>query len=91
MKKNDFINEFAVNAGISKKDAREFMDVIQNLIYSHMIDEDGVKPFDGITIGRSWTNDRMGRNPQTGEPMLVPGHYKPIAKFGKVVKESVNK
>ena len=91
MKKNEFIDKFAVDAGISKKDAREFLDVIQNIIYAHVTDDDGVKPFDGITLGRSWTNDKMGRNPQTGEAMLVPGHYKPVAKFGKLAKESVNK
>ena len=33
---------------------------------------------------------RVGRNPKTGEPVRVPGTYKPHFKAGKVLREGVN-
>ena len=34
--------------------------------------------------------ERTGRNPQTGESLIIPAHIEPKCKFGKDVKEAVN-
>jgi len=91
MKKDEFITEFATKSNMAKKDAKVALDALQQIVYTHMNDDGGIKLFDGVTLARSWMNERVYKNPQTGEPVTVPGHYKPVVKFGKLAKDSVNK
>ena len=89
MTRVEFIKEFASTSGISQAKAREYADNIASIIVAHMSDDNGVKPFEGMVFEKSYTNPRIGRNPQTGEPMEIAGHFTPKVRFGKAVKEAI--
>ena len=90
MKKTDFIKEFAKNAKLTQKDAREIAQVMGDMIIEHMRDEDGVTPFTGIKFVSVHKEAKTVRNPRNGEMVDVPAKYAPRAKFGKIVKYTIN-
>ena len=89
MNRTEFCKEYAKAAGINQKDAKKVIEQIGEIIVAHMSDENGVTPFDGITLKRTWSAPRVGRNPQTGESVNISGKWQPKAKFGKAVKEAI--
>ena len=92
MKKSELINELAARSEFGKGKCEELLNILQDIVYDHIADDDGgIKLFTGIALSRTQVKERSYRNPQTGEMMIVPGHYKPIAKFGKLAKDTVNK
>lgn len=90
MKKIDFIKEFAEKAGLTQKDTREVLKVLQDVCYSHLKDEDGVQIFDGLKLTAVHKDAKTARNPKTGETINVPAKWSPRAKFGKAAKEAAN-
>ena len=92
MKKNELISELAARSELGKGKCEELLNILQDIVYDHIADDDGgIKLFTGITLSRTQVKERNCRNPHTGETIIVPGHYKPVAKFGKLAKDTVNK
>lgn len=91
MKKVDFIKTFAEKARLSQKDAKEILEIAGAEIVEHMHDEDGVSPFAGMKFTCTYVEERQGRNPKTGETIVIPGRYQPKVKFGTPVKDALNK
>jgi len=89
MKKSDFVRAVATKAEFSQKDVRELLSVIGDVIIEAMKDDEGVKPFEGFTFSTRHRDARKGRNPQTGEEIMIAAKDVPVCKFGKVVKEAV--
>lgn len=89
MKRSDFIKEVAERTELSQKKVKDFLDVVGDVIVDRMADEDGVKPFIGITFSTRYREERKGHNPQTGEEIMIASKNIPICKFGKAVKEAV--
>lgn len=69
---------------------KEIVDVLQEVIYEGVKDEDGIKVIDGLKITRTLVEEKEGRNPQTGESLIIPAHYRVSAKFGKAFKDAAN-
>lgn len=69
---------------------KEIVDVLQDVIYEGIRDEEGVKVIDGLKLTRTFVEAKEGRNPQTGDSLIVPEHYRLSAKFGKAFKEAAN-
>lgn len=86
----EFIREVAEKAGLSQKDTREVLEIIGNVIVAHMKDEDGVTPFAGMKFSCVHKDERAGRNPRTGEALVIPSRFQPRVKFGVAVKNVVN-
>lgn len=89
MKKVDFIREVAAKGNFTQADTKEFLSALQSVVYEHIKDADGVRIIDGVTLCTVERNPRMGRNPQTGEVISIPGKVVPKCKFGKSIKEVV--
>ena len=91
MNYTNVIKEFARESNISQKDARMLLGVLEEIVLKHAREEGGVKLFSsGLTIGAKYSEQRNGRNPSTGESMIIPAKYRPVARFGKAFKEAVN-
>jgi len=90
MNRAEFISETAAKTGMTKKDTKEVLDLIMEVIVDHMKDEDGVTPWQGIKFTADYKEARTARNPRTGEAVKVPAKYAPKVKFGKAVKEAIN-
>ena len=90
MTKSEFIKEYAKRNNITQKLSKEYIETLQDILFEHINDEDGIKIVDGLTLMRSYRDGRHGRNPKTGETIEIEGKYIPRAKFGKLMKEAVN-
>lgn len=92
MKKGDFIEAVFEAADLdSKKDAKEVVDVVFDLITKTLAkgEEVGITGFGTFRV--SHRAARVGVNPQTGEKLQIPATTVPKFKAGKGLKEAVKK
>ena len=90
MKKLDFVKLCAAKCNLSQKDMKEVLVGVGEAIVEAMKTEDGVTPFAGMKFYTVHKDARTGRNPQNGEPLVIPAKEAPKVKFGASVKEAVN-
>jgi nucleoid DNA-binding protein len=72
----DFLDLLTQKSGASRNRADQFMRTLINILRAGL-DRDGHVTVRGL--GRfelRWQNERMGRNPQTGETIEIAAHYK---------------
>jgi DNA-binding protein HU-beta len=87
MTRLEFIKEFAETGNMTQKMARETLEVLQDVVFSHVAKGDDVKLFEGVVFTSADRSPRSGRNPQTGETIVIPARRVPKVKFGKAVKD----
>ena len=86
MNKADLVAAMAEKAGVSKKDAEAFTDVVaEELKKGEKIQLVGFGTFEV-----SERAARTGRNPQTGAEMTIAASKAPKFKAGKALKDSLN-
>ena len=85
MKKGDIIDHLANKVGTTKKVANQFLDELVNLSYKEAKKDFTIPGLGKLTIVSR--KKRVGRNPATGESMLIPA--KKVLKF-KVSKIAQN-
>nr|WP_041608165.1 HU family DNA-binding protein [Halobacteroides halobius] len=98
MTKNDLVDQIAEKTGITKKDTKETVNtmlevVTENLRNEAKKDAEERSKIQFIGFGSFEVRDRSartGRNPQTGEEMEIPARTVPAFKAGKSLKETVN-
>lgn len=84
---SDFIREVAECSGCTMKSVRAVMDGIQKALVSHIEAGDSVKILPFMTIDVVDRAQRVGRNPRTGEKMVIPECKTLKAKFSASIKE----
>jgi len=90
MNRTEFTKEFATAAELTIKDTKEILKIMENIILTHIKDEDGVTPMKGMKFYSVHRDERVIRNPQTGEPLNVSEKNLPKVRFGKNVKDALN-
>ena len=89
MTKSQFVAKLADQTEMSKKQVDGFLNDMVNLITTAVKKGDTVKiPNLGAWKKRK-TSARMGRNPQTGEPIKIPARTKVRFTVAKSFKEAV--
>jgi DNA-binding protein HU-beta len=89
MTKSQFVAKLAENSGIPKKQADTVLTKMVDMIIGSVKKGDVVKiPNLGAWRKRK-TSARMGRNPQTGEPIKIPARVKVRFSVAKSFKEAV--
>ena len=89
MNKTDLVNEVATKAGMTKKDAERVINAFFAVVQDALKGGDKVQL---IGFGTFETRDRKarkGRNPQTGEEIMIPARSVPVFRAGKSFKDSV--
>lgn len=89
MTKLELIKVLATETNKSQREAREFLDALQNIVYANMPNED-VKVFDGVIFTTGERKSRNGVNPHSGEAIVIPAKRVPKVRFGKLAKEAVS-
>lgn len=95
MKKIDFVRKIVekynntFEDGISQAKAKAFLEVLNDVVFENILDEDGVPILDSLKLTTMIKGPRTARNPKTGEAISVPQKRVPKAKFGKAFKEAV--
>ena len=88
MNKKEFITAVAGKTGITKKDATIVLEAFMDTIKEAMSNDEKVH-FTGFgTFEVVERAAREGRNPQTGETMIIPARKTPKFKAGKSLKEA---
>ena len=89
MTKSQLLQKLADAAGISKKQADAMLEGLVNLTVGSVRKGDPVKIQGLGTFLKVQTKARMGRNPQTGEPIKIPARKKVRFSVAKTFKEAV--
>ncbi len=89
MTKTELVNALAKKADLEKKQAKAFLEALTEIV-SAEIKRGGAVPLSGLGKFKVQKRKaRMGRNPQTGEPIKIPA--KKVVKFtvAKALKDLI--
>ena len=89
MTKAQFVAKLAEGSALSKKQADTVLNEMVNMIISTVKKGEPVKIPNLGTWKKRKTSARMGRNPQTGEPIKIPARTKVRFTVAKSFKEAV--
>ena len=91
MNKTELIVAMADQAGISKKDAEKALKAFTDVVADELKKGGKVQLVGFGTFEVSERAAREGRNPQTGESIMIAASKTPKFKAGKALKDLVNK
>lgn len=89
--KRDICESMAVELGLTKKGAKEAVDYVFRKISEYMSEGEKVRIDDFGNFEVRERAERKGRNPQTGEAIVIEAKKSPAFKAGKGLKDKVNK
>ena len=90
MNKQELIENIAASADITKAAAGRALDSVIDSITGSLKQGDSVVLVGFGTFATKHRAARIGRNPQTGEPIQIKAARVPSFKAGKALKDSVN-
>ena len=90
MNKVELTKSVATRTGVTQKDAAVYVDAVIESIKDGMIEDGKVQIVGFGTFDVKSRGERQGKNPKTGEPLVIPASKTPHFKAGKNFKERVN-
>ena len=91
MNKTELIAKMAAKSDLTKKDAEKALKAFEESVTEELADGGKVQLVGFGTFDVADRKARVGRNPQTGDPMDIPASKAPRFKIGKALKDAVNK
>ena len=91
MNKTEFINAVAVEAGLSKKDAKGAVDAVLEVITEALVKKDSVSFIGFGTFATAERAARVAKVPGTDKTVNVPATTVAKFKVGKSLKEVVSR
>ncbi len=91
MNKTELVAAMAAKADISKKDAEAALKAFTDVVGEQLQKGKKIQLVGFGTFEVSKRAKRTGRNPRTGEEMVIPASKTPKFKPGKALKDIVNK
>jgi len=89
MTKSQLVERLAKAGGVTKKQAQALMEGLVTTIVGSVKKGEPVKIPDLGTFKKAQSKARVGRNPQTGEPVNIPARKKVRFSVAKSFKEQV--
>lgn len=89
MNKTELIAAVAERAELSKRDAESAVSAAIDVITEALRQEEKVQLVGFGSFEVKLKAERMGRNPQTKEPIPIPASKAPVFKAGKALKDAV--
>ncbi|QSX24197.1 HU family DNA-binding protein [Priestia megaterium] len=89
MKKAELIEAVASKSELTKQDAKKAVEALFETISTTLVKGEKVQLVGFGTFEVRERAERTGRNPQTGEEMMIPATKVPAFKAGKELKEAV--
>lgn len=90
MNKTELVSAIADKAEISKKDAEAALKAFTDVVAEELKKGEKIQLVGFGTFEISERAARTGRNPQTGEEMMIPASKSPKFKAGKSLKDLMN-
>ena len=91
MTKSDLITTVAGSTGLTKKDTEKVVSGFLAAVTNALVSGDKVQIVGFGTFEVRDRKEREGRNPSTGELMIIPASRVPAFKAGKALKDAVAK
>lgn len=91
MNKPELVNSIAEKVNTTKKQAEDMVSALFDTIMDALAKGDKVVISGFGTFEVHERANRVGRNPQTGEEMLIDGSKAPVFKSAKVFKDFINR
>lgn len=91
MNKTELITAVADKTELSKKDAENAVNAMIDTIMDAVALEDKVQIVGFGTFECRTRSEKLGKNPRTGEDMVIPASKVPAFKAGKAFKDATNK
>lgn len=88
--KQDLVSEVAKITGLTKKDAGLAVNTTFEVISDYLEKGETVRLIGYGNFEVRKRAERKGRNPQTGEEIIIPASKTPAFKAGKALKERLN-
>ncbi|CCQ11770.1 putative DNA-binding protein HU-alpha [Pseudoalteromonas luteoviolacea B = ATCC 29581] len=89
MNKKQLIDDMAELADLTKVDTTNALNSLLNLITKRLSEGDPITLHNLGTLSLSYHPAKVGRNPQTGEKMMIEGKNKIAFKAAKGLKETL--
>lgn len=90
MNKTELVSAVAEKAELSKKDTEKAIKAFTDVVAEELKKGEKIQLVGFGTFEVSERAARTGRNPQSGEEMLIPASKAPKFKAGKALKELIN-
>ena len=90
MNKVELVKNVAEKTGVTQKDCTGIVDAVFESIRDGMVSDGRVQIVGFGTFEVKERAERMGRNPQTNQEILIPACKTPKFKAGTALKEAVN-
>ena len=90
MNRQELISVMSERAEISKKDADAALKAFTDVVAEELKKSGKVQIVGFGTFEVTERAERMGRNPKTGEEILIPASKSPKFKAGKTLKTAIN-
>ena len=90
MNKTDLIAAVAEKAELSKKDAEKALKAFTDVVSEELVKGEKIQLVGFGTFEVAEREEREGRNPKTGEKMMIAASRSPKFKAGKALKDMVN-
>jgi len=87
--KGELIDNVASEIGVTKREAKKAVECVFETITDCLAKGDAVRLVGFGTFGARHRDERMARNPRTGEKIKVQAMNVPFFKAGKELKEKV--
>ena len=91
MNKGELVDKVAEKSGVTKKQADSVLSAAIEAIMETVSEGDKVTLVGFCSFERRDRKEREGRNPKTGETMVIPATKVPAFSAGKQFKEMVSK
>ena len=91
MNKSELIAVTAENTGLTKKDTERVLNAALDAVTAAMGSHEKVQLSGFGTFEVKYREARMGRNPQTREPSLIPAAWVPSFKPSKALTDLIGK
>lgn len=90
MNKTELIEKVAEKTGLTKKDAQAAVSAYNEAVVEALVSGDTVAMVGFGTFEVRKRAERMGRNPQTKEEIMIPASKAAVFKAGKQFKDALN-
>ena len=90
MNKTELIAAVAEKAELSKKDAEKALKAFTDVVSEELVKGEKIQLVGFGTFEVAEREEREGRNPKTGEKMMIAATRSPKFKAGKALKDMVN-
>lgn len=90
MNRTELVNEISDRTNVSRKDSEMVLKAFVDVVTEQLKNGDKISMTGFGTFEAAKRGERKGRNPMTGDEMIIPAATVPKFKAGKALKDEVN-